>query len=437
VRAALACAALAALSLLLLRQPSYDPTAWLIWGREISDGTLSMTGGPSWKPLPVGFTTLFAGTGAAAPSLWLLVARTGGFIAVVLVFRVTRRLGGTVAGWVAAAALVLATDFLFNVLRGDSEGLLVALALGAIELHLIGRRRAAFVVGMLAGLLRPEVWPLLAVYAVVLMRRDRGRLAAAALAVAGAAGLLAAWFLPDYLSTGDWLRGANRAQHPVPGSPGQSAFPFGLTFVYASVSLAWPVYAGAVYAIVRARREGNRAVPAIAGGAAVLMVTVACLAELGFTGNLRYVTLPAALVCVLGGLGLPGLVGSLTPARRRVAAVPAGIAVAVSVGLVVWSGVRLVRDERTYGARLDAAIAAAGGTTAIRACGQVAATPFERQALAYRLHLPSEDVWTHAETPGIAFIRGHRRLPNAAALPIRHRLPGWTLRAHCRTGTTS
>src|SRR4051812_35843412 len=91
----LACLALAALSLLLLQQPSYDPTAWLIWGRELTHSTLSMLGGPSWKPLPVAFTALFALAGSsAAPLLWLLVARTGGFLAVVLMVRVARQLGG-------------------------------------------------------------------------------------------------------------------------------------------------------------------------------------------------------------------------------------------------------------------------------------------------------------------------------------------------------
>ena len=81
MRSVFACLGLAAASLLLLRVPSYDPSAWLIWGRELTDGTLSMTGGPSWKPLPVGFTTPFALAGSgAAPLLWLLVARTSGFV---------------------------------------------------------------------------------------------------------------------------------------------------------------------------------------------------------------------------------------------------------------------------------------------------------------------------------------------------------------------
>jgi hypothetical protein len=394
-----------------------------------------MTGGPSWKPLPVAFTTPFALLGSeAAPLLWLFVARASGFLAVVLMFRVARRLGGNAAGWVAAAGLLLATDFLFNVVRGDSEGMLVALALAAIALHLDGRPRAAFAVGVLCGLLRPEVWVVLA--AVAIWRRH------VVLAAGGALLILAAWFLPDYLATGDWLRGANRARHPVPGSPGQSAFPFGLTFAYASIALTWPLYAGAIHAILRARRDerarrqegmgpGDRTLLGIAAAAAALMVTVATLAELGFTGNIRYVTLPAALVCLLGGVGLPPLVATLAPRWRQIVAFPAGLAVAASIGIVAWGGVRLVRDAREFGGGLDRAVAAAGGSAAVRACGRVSTGKFERQNVAYRLHMRSEDVWTHAMRPGIALQRADREVPGAQQLPLRARAGGWTVRADC------
>ena len=49
-----------ALSLLIPSTPSYDPWAWIVWGREIVHFKLDTTGGPSWKPLPMIFTTVFA-----------------------------------------------------------------------------------------------------------------------------------------------------------------------------------------------------------------------------------------------------------------------------------------------------------------------------------------------------------------------------------------
>src|SRR5437764_4551572 len=83
---------LGALSLLIPSTPSYDPWAWLVWGREIVHFKLQTTGGPTWKPLPVIFTTLFAPFGKAAPDLWLVVARAGAVMAAAMVFRMSWRL---------------------------------------------------------------------------------------------------------------------------------------------------------------------------------------------------------------------------------------------------------------------------------------------------------------------------------------------------------
>src|SRR5262249_21451653 len=94
---------LAALTLLMPSAPTYDPWAWIVWGREIAHLNLSTVDGPSWKPLPVIFTTVFSLAGGAAPALWVLVARAGAIAAVVMTFRVTRRLGGGVAGGIVAA----------------------------------------------------------------------------------------------------------------------------------------------------------------------------------------------------------------------------------------------------------------------------------------------------------------------------------------------
>ncbi len=232
--------------------------------------------------------------------------------------------------------------------------------------------------------------------------------------------------MPDYVATGDWLRSADRARHPVPGSPGQSAFPFGLTFVYAAGFLTWPLYAGAVQA-VRARPE----LRGIAAAAGALLFTVAVLAEFGFTGNIRYATLPMALVCLLGGVGLPPLVRSLAPRWRTVLAVPAAIAVVVSIGIVVDGGGRLARDERQFGSGLDRALAHFGGVSAVRECGRVSTGPFERQHVAYALRLPAVEVFTHAVTPGIALQRSDRDFPGQQQLPLRARVRDWTIRARC------
>ena len=123
---ALGCVALAALSLLGPSTPTYDPWAWIIWGREVMHLDLVTTDGPSWKPLPILFTGPFSLIGdGPAPELWVLVARAGGALAIAMAFRLGNRLAGPVAGVIAGLSLLLADQFIFNFGRGNSEGLLV------------------------------------------------------------------------------------------------------------------------------------------------------------------------------------------------------------------------------------------------------------------------------------------------------------------------
>ena len=173
-RVALAVLALTALTFLIPSAPTYDPWAWIVWGREILHLDLSTVDGPSWKPLPVLLTTPFALFGGLAPDLWLFVARAGAIAGVVMAFRVARRLGGVPAGAAAAGAYAVAPWMLRNSALGNSEGLLVALGLAAVDRHLAGRTRHAFLFGIGAALLRPEAWPLIGLYGLWLFWRDPG-----------------------------------------------------------------------------------------------------------------------------------------------------------------------------------------------------------------------------------------------------------------------
>jgi hypothetical protein len=387
----LACLALAAVSLLGPSQPTYDPWSWLIWGREIAHLDLVTTSGPSWKPLPVLFTTPFSLLGdAAAPLLWLVVARAGMLLALAFAFRLAARLAGPAAGAIAVVGLLLADRFVSFSARGNSEGLLVALVLWAVERHLDGRRRDALLLGVAAGLLRPEVWALLALYgAWMLLAERRGGVPWRTLALlAGGAVLLALlWFVPEKLGSGDVLRAASRAREPVAASPAQAAHPFLAVFANGSSALAVPFYAGALFAVVHAARR-RAAVPlGLAAMAALLMAIVGCLAQIGFTGNLRYVLLPAAVVCVLAGVGWVELVRAV---RRR--AVVAAL-LAVSAPFLVLGVVRLadqldgVRAEAALEGDLPAMIALGGGEAGVRGCGQVFTDPFQTSVVAWHLHV--------------------------------------------------
>jgi hypothetical protein len=418
----LACLVLAALSLLGPDQPTYDPWAWIIWGRETLHLDLVTTNGPSWKPLPWLLTTPFALFGDAAPQLWVVVARAGGLLAFAMAYRLAARLAGPVAGVIAAGSLLLADEFVRNFALANSEGLLVALCLWAVERHLDHRRRDAFLLLVAAALLRPEVWPFWALYGVYLVAgawRERPPRAELALFVGSGVALVVLWFLPEYLGSGDFLRAASRARQANPDSAAYAAVPFVEVFRRSYYILSPPVYVGAVIAVAGAlvgwrRGHGGGLRLALVAGATALMVVVAAMTQAGFAGNLRYVALPASVICVLAGVGWVDVFRWAGRRWHSVAAVVLALAV-VAVWLPWarsdWEAVGAtwdqVRRDSVGDNDLPAAIAAAGGATAIRRCGPVFTGPFHTPAVAWAMHLHLDEVGIFAFPPG-TLIAGRR-----------------------------
>lgn len=437
----LACLALAALSLLTLSTPTYDPWAWIIWGREITQWDLVTTNGPSWKPLPVLFTTPFALFGDdTAPALWLVVARAGGLLAFAMAYRLGARLAGPWAGAIAAVALFLSDEFIFNFARGNSEGMLVALVLWAVERHLDGHRTHAFLLGFAAALLRPEVWPFWGLYGLWLLLRDRSpRTAALVFGTAAAALLL--WFVPEYLGSGDWLRAASRARDPNPDSAAFADSPFVEVFRRSAAILSVPIYVGGVIAVVLAwRRDGLQV--ALAAMATILMVAVALMTEAGFAGNLRYVALPAAFVCVLAGAGWVAVVrGAGRRWGRGAAAATAALLLAVAAPSVIadvdkldydWEKVQY--EANFYGPNLKAAIAKGGGEEQIKSCGKVFTGPFQVPSLAWRLHMHIDELEIFPFGPGTSLAMGSTPLSVDPRYPEYTKTVHWILGRSCGRG---
>ncbi len=442
----LACLALAGLSLVTESAPTYDPWAWIIWGREVAHGDLVTTLGPSWKPLPVMFTAPFSLLGDdAAPGLWLVVARAGGLLAFVMAYRLSARLAGPWAGVIAAGSLVLADEFVRNFARGNSEGLLVALVLWAIECHLDGRRSHAFLLGFAAALLRPEVWPFWGLYGLWLVYQAwDGAPPWREIALVFGSGALALvlWFLPEYLGSGDWLRAASRARDPNPDSAAFAAFPFVEVFRRSETVLMVPVYVGAAIATAVAlwRRDTLRI--ALAAMAAILMVAVALMTQGGFAGNLRYVALPAALICVLAGAGWVELVRG---ARRRwgvlASVAAAAVAIAASVPYLSddYSALRedwdlVIKEADFYGPNLRAVIAKAGGEERIKSCGAVFSGPFQVPSVAWYLHLHSNEVSIFPFGPGTTLAQGGSRLSVDPRYPEITKTSRWIVGSSCGRG---
>jgi hypothetical protein len=447
---ALACVALAALSLLWTHEPTYDPTAWLVWGRELIHGDLVTLGGPSWKPLPVLFTTPFALFGSTvAPLLWLIVARASGLLSFVLAYRLATRLAGAVAGAVAALALVLENVFVFHFARGNSEGVQVALALWVVERHLDGHRRQAFWLCVAGGLLRPEAWPLLAGYGLWLIWvewRERGALPwrTVAIVVGSGIGLLLIWFVPEYVGSHNLLRAADRAADPVAGSPGEAAFPFLATFTNAAGALIAPTYIGGFVAVgaalaAGARRPGDKATLGIAAISTAFMCSVALGAEVAFTGNQRYLVVAAALACVVCGVGWAELVVLARRRLPRAAFVAVTCVALLAVAPFVAGGVNRLRDrldgirrESLHYTDLKTAISAAGGRDALLRCGTVYTTRFDTQAVAYDLRRHLFQVQIFPAVPGTVVAANSTALARDPRFPHRlARTSGWTVANSC------
>ena len=338
---------LAGLSLLWPSTPSYDPFSWLIWGRQILHGHLWIAGGSSWKPLPVIFTTVFALFGSAQPGLWLVVARAGAALTVLVSVKLTVRITwGLVSrsraglllqerGWqgravavapavFAGAAALICTAFTphypSNMMLGYSEGVMTAAFLIGAERAWDGHHRQAFALGIVPCLDRPEVWPIWAIYGLWLMWRDReARLLVIGMGIL----MLALWVVPQKLGGGSGgIIGlatharTNRSAH----SAANASFPFWTELrhtlqplVIARLEIAsLLLIAFTGYLLVRTRRQLHswrdaleRHPAAVAASLAGLFgflwwLGIAVETQAGFAGNPRYAVIGVMLVIISG-----------------------------------------------------------------------------------------------------------------------------------------
>jgi hypothetical protein len=342
----------------------------------------------------------------------------------------------------AAVALFLSDEFIFNFVRGNSEGLLVALVLWALERHLDGHRTHAFLLGFAAALLRPELWPLWGLYGLWLIYqawagappwREIAVVAGCALAC------LLLWFVPEYLGSGDWLRAASRAREPNPGSAAYAASPFVEVFRRSAALLTVPVYVGGVLATVLAVWRRDHVRLAIAAMATLLMVAVAAMTQFGFAGNLRYVALPAALVCVLAGAGWVDLVRLARARLGLVAGAALAAAIAAAGTPFVIDDVNELRADREltawesdfYGPNLKAVIAKAGGPDRVKSCGRVYAGPFQVPSVAWRLGLHLDQVEIVPFGPGTALSMGATHLSVDPRYPEITKTRHWIVGSSC------
>jgi hypothetical protein len=433
--AVVVCAALGALSAAILPTvPSYDPWSWVVWGHELFDPHLSfvVSGGPSWKPLPVIFTALWGLFGGAAPTLWVVTARIGGLLGLWGAWKLASRLvgggwAGALAGALAAIGVILTQDWPYYFLRGTSEVILIATTVWFVDRLLDRRHTQAFLIACAAGLIRPEWWPFIGLYAIWLWFRVPGfkspwmRL----LLIAGLAAQPFFWFVPPGVTTGQPFLAATHAAD-YNGHLGTNVL---RTVVARGVNdQLLPVMIVAILGVIIAWvRNRDKAIAAIGLGVIGWWVVVVGETLDGYPGLERFFLPAAALTCVLGGVGvvlIARLAGDLVRGTARGLAIPVAIAVmavliAVSIPFTT-TRVAAAREAKPAASQavylleeLTRAVAAVGGHEGVYPCrSSFAAVNHSAQtALAWKLQVTLERVGTVMSRPGVDFIGPH----NAAA----------------------
>ena len=339
------------------------------------------------------------------------------------------------AGALAVIGVVLTQYWPYYFLRGTSEVVLIGVTLGAIDRLLDGRRAQAFVLAVAAGLIRPEWWPFIGLYALWLWFREP---ALAQLACTGCSSLPAC---SCCRSCGSCRRGSAPVSRSWP-----PATPPPTTAISAPTACALSSPAGSIFRSCRA------------------LIAAVIAVALGWWRRAR----PYAARHgrrdrrLVGGRGRhdPGRLsrpGALLPARRGPdlrtgrgrhrppgASSPAGAAGARRLAVAAAAAARAVRSASRCPAQriaetraaipaanravatlhnLDRAVAAAGGHHGVFPClsSFAAVNHGVQTALAWKLHVTLERVGTSMRAPGVDFIGPHNATDGAPA-PVDPRL---------------
>jgi hypothetical protein len=302
-------------------RPGYDPYGWLVWGKLLVRWKLDTNGAPSWKPLPFLFTVPYAVVGHYALWLWMItsvaVSLSGVVFAYRIAFRLTnaapeRRYAAYAAGAAAGLALLGIRDYSHFILSAQSDTMIVALCLAAIDCQLSERPRWAFWMWLLAALGRPEVWPFLALYTVWAwrtmppLRRMMGW---------GLLLLPVFWFgIPALTAKSAFIAGSNALHSP---RELHSNKVFGTIDRFFKLHEA-PIWIAALGTTLIAAYRRERFILLLAGGAVAWVVVEIAFALHGWPAVPRYLFAAVAVACVLAGIFLGRVILELPSLLKRI-----------------------------------------------------------------------------------------------------------------------
>jgi hypothetical protein len=363
-------------------RPGFDPFGWIVWGRQTLHWNLDTNGAPSWKPLPYLFTVPYALVGHYELWLWILTAVAGSLAAVVFAARIAYRLTGptperryaAIAAAILAGLLVLGIrDYAHFILSSQSDTVIVALCLGAIDCHLCGRFRIAFILLVLASLGRPEAWPFVGLYAFWLLHTA---IRTWILIAAGLLSIPLLWFGIPALTAKSWFVAGNLALNS-PRALHENKIT-GVIDRFLDLH-ELPVHLAALVAIAFAIGRRDRPTLVIAGAAFTWVVVEIAFALHGWPAVPRYLFEPVAVVAVLAGVGVGQLAAALPRLTRAPALGPVAVSALLLATLVPSAQSRVkiegldLKHERARTVqigRLRSIIVELGGAKRILACGQ-------------------------------------------------------------------
>jgi hypothetical protein len=408
-RWALGAAATAVVALAIVRwantRPGFDPYGWLTWGQQTLTLKLDTNAAPSWKPLPYLFTVPYALFGHFQLWLWMITSVAIAISAMVFAARIVYRVVDPPAGrrWaalVAAALAGLAVNLITQraptysvwhyILSDQSDPMIVALCLGAIDCHLNRRYRWTLVLGVLAGLGRPEVWAILGPWG---LWAWRARPQLRPWLVGGVLAILAFWFGVPAISSRSPFVSADNAfysgrrlkSNQVFGTIGRflDLMPRGLEIT-------------ALVSVVLAALRRDLVTLFMAAAVVVWMVVEVAMVLHGWPGVPRYMFEPAGLLAPIAGIGIARVLLAAPRLRSAAGLIGAGLAV-VAVASVIPTGVSDARAEhrdltgqrlRTHTLNLlNSEIAGLGGASRFHPCGEPLTRLQYQSAVAWALHL--------------------------------------------------
>jgi hypothetical protein len=363
-------------------RPGFDPYGWLVWGHQTIAGNLDTNAAPSWKPLPFLFTVPYGVFGHYQLWLWMItslaISLTGAVFAGRIAYRLTgaapeRRWPAIVAGLFAGLGLLGLSDYWHYMLSAQSDPMIVTLCLAAIDCHLHGRFRWAFVAGVLAGLGRPEVWLFLGAYSIwAWLRIPSMRW----LIAAGIVVMVLLWFgIPALTSRSPFVAGSNALGS---GRRLRSDRVFGTIGRFRDLNPT-VLELTALLAVALAVVRRDRVTLALAAGACAWVIVEVAFSLHGWPGLGRYMYEPAGVVVALAGAGVGWLLADPPPLSRLGAWAGIALVVVIVAALVpsAVSGARSEhRDIRSQRARtaqigqLSSVVARFGGPSRFKPCGE-------------------------------------------------------------------